>query len=120
MAAALFAALYGSFARGTEVVGESDVDLLVTLNPDSSRAAFELEEWLTARTGEAVQIVRLSQAERDPRFLLNAILDARPLVDRDGDWAILKGRTESLQAAAERQAAARSDRIARNLALLSS
>ena len=114
------AALYGSFARGTEIDGESDLDLLVTLTRDTPQAAFELEERLAAHVASPLHVVRMSEAERNPQFLLSAVQDARPLVDRGDEWQALKGRIGRLRAAAARQADARRERIARNLAHLES
>ena len=112
------ALLYGSFARGTEIPGQSDLDLLVSLHCDDPRAAWELEERLEQSLRAKVQVVRMSEAERDPAFLLSALEDARPLVDRAGDWPALKRRTGRLGAAAERKRAERRRAIARDLARL--
>lgn len=112
--------LYGSYARGTEVAGESDVDVLVALNRDTPRAASELEERLAQRVGETVQVVPMNEARRDPAFLLRAVTDARPLVDRVGAWPALKRQTGRLRAEAERERSQRRDEIARALARLES
>jgi predicted nucleotidyltransferase len=112
--------LYGSYARGTEVAGESDVDVLVALHRDTPRAAWELEERLAQNLGETVQVVPMSEATRDPAFLLNAIRDARPLVDRVGAWPALKRQTGRLRSEAERERSERRDEIARALVRLAS
>ena len=112
------AALYGSVARGTETPDGSDIDLLVTLGRDSAQTAFELEQRLTQRLGREVHVVRMSEAERDPQFLLTAVEHARPLVDRVGEWPALRRRIGRLRSAAERQSADRRERVSRDLARL--
>jgi predicted nucleotidyltransferase len=112
--------LFGSYARGTEVAGESDVDVLVALHRDTPRAAWELEERLAQNLEETVQVVPLSEAKRDPAFLLSAVTDARPLVDRVGAWPALKRQTGRLRAEAERERFERRDEIARALSRLES
>src|SRR3954452_3447184 len=43
------AAVYGSFARGTDIADMSDIDVLVSLDRDGSQPAWELEQRLTER-----------------------------------------------------------------------
>jgi predicted nucleotidyltransferase len=114
------AAVYGSFARGTDIADVSDIDVLVTLDRDGSQPAWELEQRLTERVDRAVHVVRLSEAERDPQFLLSALHDARPLTDRSGEWQLLQARIGQLRRAARQQTAQRRDTIARDLARLGS
>ena len=109
------AALYGSLARGTATPAWSDVDLLVTLGRDTAQAAFELERRLARSVGREVHVVRVSEAEHDPQFLLNAVEHARPLVDRAGEWPGLRRRIGRLRAAAERQFADRRARVSHDL-----
>ena len=91
-----FALLFGSVARGTAAPG-SDVDVLVALrDPDLARVV-ELSNKLTASTGRRVDVIRLEDAESEPSFLADVIVDGRVLVDREGLWPRLRSREPSLR-----------------------
>lgn len=85
------AVLFGWGARGREHA-HSDLDLLVELDAPSPARLAVLEERLGAVAGREVQLVALSDAERLPGLLADALRDGRPLVDRDRMWESLKRR----------------------------
>jgi predicted nucleotidyltransferase len=91
------AILFGSLARGTSVDSISDVDILVELRTDTPLEAARLEERLSDRLGQEVQVVRATATADAPDFLLNVIEDGRPLVDRSGAWNRLKKRRRTLE-----------------------
>lgn len=101
--------LYGSTARG-DADPDSDVDLLVALADGRSERAAALADRLSAASGREVQILRLSDAERNPVLLAAAVEDGRVLVDRDGLWDGVCARRERLRVAAERSLRARKHR----------
>lgn len=103
--------LFGSLARGTSVGPTSDVDILVELRTDTALEAARLEERLSGRLGQEVQVVRATATADAPDFLLNVIEDGRPLVDRSGAWNRLKRRRKSL----ERQSRAKNSEINQRL-----
>jgi predicted nucleotidyltransferase len=90
------AVLFGSIARGDEST-ESDLDLLVRLQDDDFRQRTYLRERLEAITGRRAQIIGLGEAERAPLLFAEALKDGRVLVDRDGDWQMLKRRERRVQ-----------------------
>jgi len=91
-----FALLFGSAARGTDAPG-SDVDVLVALRDPSLDRIVQLGAKLTAATGRRVDVVRLEDAQTEPSFLAEVVVDGRVLVDREGLWPRLRGRAASLR-----------------------
>ncbi|HEX3391024.1 MAG TPA: nucleotidyltransferase domain-containing protein [Solirubrobacteraceae bacterium] len=83
------AILYGSMARGDERSG-SDVDLLVDLVDESSRAARGLVRRLERAVDRDVDLARSGRAlETSPLLVLQVIDEGRVLVDRDRRWSSL-------------------------------
>jgi len=97
-----FALLFGSAATGAETP-TSDVDVLVDLRDDGLERLLDLETKLSAALGRQVDLVRLSDAERDPAFLAAALSDARVLVDRGGLWPRLRRLESSIRRRAGEQ-----------------
>jgi predicted nucleotidyltransferase len=95
------AVLFGSVARGDDVVGVSDVDLLVELRRPYPGAIEAMRERLDRRVGPTVQLVPLQTARRDPRLLAEILRDGRPLVDRSRLWPSLQAQTGQARARAE-------------------
>jgi predicted nucleotidyltransferase len=96
------AVLYGSLARGDEDVG-SDVDLLISLAADRPAAGLQLALRLQPVTGRPVDVARLDRVETAAPLLLDRILDeGRVLVDRDGQWRLLRERHSSIRVRARR------------------
>jgi predicted nucleotidyltransferase len=91
------AVLFGSVARGDDVQGVSDVDLLVELRRPRAAALPALRRRLGERVGREVQLVPLGAARRDPRLLAEVLRDGRPLVDRGHIWPQLQARREQTQ-----------------------
>lgn len=98
------AVLFGSFARGTDVPG-SDIDLLVSLRDERISTAADLAERLSRAVGRTVQVVRLGQAKRSARFLLQVLEDGRVLIDREGEWPRVQDGAAALRRRAERERA---------------
>jgi predicted nucleotidyltransferase len=90
------AVLFGSIARGEEST-ESDLDLFVRLEDDDFRERASLRERVEAIAGRRVQVVGLKEAERAPLLFADVLRDGRVLVDRDGDWRMLKRRERRIQ-----------------------
>lgn len=84
------AVLFGSMARGDDVPGNSDVDLLVALRSVSPGALAALHARLTERLRQEMQLVSLDTARHDPRLMSEILRDGRPLVDRGGVWMQLQ------------------------------
>jgi predicted nucleotidyltransferase len=96
------AVLYGSLARGDEDAG-SDVDLLISLADDRPSAGLELAIRLQPVTGRPVDVAHLERVEADAPLLLDRVLDeGRVLVDRDGQWRLLRERHSAIRARARR------------------
>ncbi len=96
------AVLYGSLARGDEDAG-SDVDLLVSLADDRPLAGIELAVRLEHVAGRSVDIARLERVDAQAPLLLDRVLDeGRVLVDRDGQWRLLRERHDAIRAHARR------------------
>jgi predicted nucleotidyltransferase len=91
-----FALLFGSAATGADTPS-SDVDVLVDLRDDSLDRVVDMETTLTADVGCQIDLVRLSDAERDPAFLAAALADGRVLVDREQLWPRLRRREASIR-----------------------
>jgi uncharacterized protein len=85
------AVLFGSLARGSDRP-DSDLDVLVRFRDDDHRARAELVDELRAASGRRVQLVSVDQAEEAPLLLADALGDGRVLVDRDGEWRLLRRR----------------------------
>jgi predicted nucleotidyltransferase len=97
-----FAWLFGSAAAGTDTAS-SDIDVLVDLRDESLERLVDLERKLAAALGREVDLVRLSDAERDPAFLAAALSDGRVLVDREELWPRLRRREPSIRRRAGEQ-----------------
>lgn len=97
------AVLFGSTARGEEVAGISDVDLLVGLRQPATGALGELGERLSRRLDFEPQLVSCDVALRNPLLLAEIARDGRPLIDRGAAWARLRARAEGGKARAGRQ-----------------
>jgi predicted nucleotidyltransferase len=93
------AVLFGSVAVGQEAAG-SDIDLLVGLRDGSAGAVAALAQRLSDRLGREVQLVRVEEAERSPRLMIDVLRQGRVLVDREQLWATLKSRERGWQRAA--------------------
>jgi predicted nucleotidyltransferase len=98
------AVLFGSTARGDEITGASDLDLLIDLHRSSPGALDALRRRLGDRLGiEMLQIVSLDAAQRNPRLLSEILRDGRPLVDRGQTWPRLRAQTRRVRMQAEHQ-----------------
>jgi len=89
-----FASLFGSAATAADTPS-SDVDVLVGLRDESLERVVDLETKLTAEVGRQIDLVRLSDAKRDPALLAAALADGRVLVDRERVWPRLRVRAGS-------------------------
>jgi len=96
------AVLYGSLARGDEDAG-SGLDLLISLADDRPSAGLELVIRLQPIAGRPVDVAHLERVEADAPLLLDRVLDeGRVLVDRDGQWRLLRERHPTIRACARR------------------
>jgi predicted nucleotidyltransferase len=93
--------LFGSAARGDDVAGSSDVDLLVELRRPFPGALEALRLRLNRQLPGEVQIVPLEGARRNPRLLSEVLRDGRPVVDRERSWPRLRARAAQTQAQAD-------------------
>ncbi len=93
--------LFGSVARGAEVTGVSDIDLLVGLRRTSPGALEALRRRLEERLEARVELVPLQAALREPGLLSEVLRDGRPLVDRAGAWPGLQAQRRQTQARAD-------------------
>jgi predicted nucleotidyltransferase len=96
------AVLFGSVARGTDVAGVSDVDLLVELRRSSPGVIDALRRRLDERVQAKVELLPLEAARRDPMLLYEVLRDGRPLVDRGGIWPELQAQRDRTQVQADR------------------
>ncbi|HWY17240.1 MAG TPA: nucleotidyltransferase domain-containing protein [Solirubrobacteraceae bacterium] len=94
--------LFGSVARGDDLAGISDVDLLVELRRPYPGALEALRGRLNERVRPDVQLVPLKGALRDPGLLAEVLRDGRPLVDRSGSWPELRAQAEQAHTQADR------------------
>ena len=94
--------LFGSVARGDDMEGMSDVDLLVELRRHAPGALEALRLRLSRRLPVEVQVVSLEGARHNPRLLAEILRDGRPLVDREQAWSRLQALATQTQAQAER------------------
>jgi predicted nucleotidyltransferase len=91
------AILYGSVARGDEDEG-SDLDVLVSLTDETPTARYRLAALLERIAGQRVDVVLLDRVERDAPLLLARVLaEGRVLIDRDGLWARLRDRQDTVR-----------------------
>jgi predicted nucleotidyltransferase len=95
------AVLFGSVARGDEVKGVSDVDLMVDFRRPFPGALEALRLRLNRQLPAELQLVPLEGARRNPRLLAEVLRDGRPLVDREQSWSRLQARAEDAQAQAD-------------------
>jgi predicted nucleotidyltransferase len=96
------AVLYGSLARGDEDAG-SDLDLLISFADARLSAGVELAVRLQPVTGRPVDVAHLERVEADAPLLLDRVLDeGRVLVDRDGQWRLLRERHSAIRVRARR------------------
>lgn len=92
-----FALLYGSVGAGMDTP-DSDVDVLVDLREVGLDHVLDVSERLaTASRGRSVDVVGLADAEVDPLFLADVLVQGRVLVDRDELWPGLRRREPSLR-----------------------
>jgi predicted nucleotidyltransferase len=104
------AIVYGSVARGDETP-ESDLDLLVSLAKDRPEAAVKLAVRLERVLGRQVDVARLNRImDSAPLLLLQAIDDGRVVLDRDGQWPVLRASRDELARHAHRSHGARRQR----------
>jgi predicted nucleotidyltransferase len=96
------AVLFGSAARGDDLAGISDVDLLVELRRPFPGALEALRLRLDRQLPAEVQLVSLEGARRNPRLLTEVLRDGRPLVDRGGSWPRLRAQARQAQAEVDR------------------
>jgi predicted nucleotidyltransferase len=94
--------LFGSVARGADVEGISDVDLLVELRRPSPGAFDALHRRLGASVQVKMEFVPLKAALGDLALLSEVLRDGRPLVDRAGVWPGLQARRAETQAQTDR------------------
>jgi predicted nucleotidyltransferase len=94
--------LYGSLARGDEDV-DSDLDLLISFAEDRPSAGVELAVRLERASGRQVDIADLRRIEARAPLLLDRVLEeGRVLVDRDGQWRMLRERRRAIRVRARR------------------
>jgi predicted nucleotidyltransferase len=98
------AVLFGSFARGGEVAGVSDLDLLVGLRRAAPGALEALRLRLGRQLPVEVQLVPLEAALSNPRLLSEVLRDGRPLVDREQTWPRLQAQAGQARAQADQLA----------------
>lgn len=96
------AVLFGSTARGDDVVGVSDLDLLVGLRRPFPGALEALRLRVSARLPGEVQIVPADAVLNNPRLLAEVSRDGRPLVDRERAWLSLQAQARQAQVLADR------------------
>jgi predicted nucleotidyltransferase len=96
------AVLFGSVARGDDVSGVSDVDVLVAVRNLRADAMEALRERLASGLGADVQLVSLERARRNPHLLAEIVRDGRPLVDRGALWPSLLADVRRTRAQTDR------------------
>lgn len=97
-----FALLFGSAAAGADEPA-SDVDVLVDLRDASLERVVDLEAKLAAAIDRQVDVIRLEDAQGDPRFLGGALAEGRVLVDRERLWPRLLRREPELRRRGRKQ-----------------
>jgi predicted nucleotidyltransferase len=100
------AVLFGSAATGDDRP-DSDIDLLIDHATGDLVDVVRLQRRLRDRTGKAVNVVLLADAERSPSLLGDILLEGRVIVDRDASWWPLRRRRSRIlrSAAAEEETA---------------
>ncbi|MGH2903386.1 MAG: nucleotidyltransferase family protein [Solirubrobacteraceae bacterium] len=93
--------LFGSAARGDDMAGISDLDLLVELRRPFPGALEALRKRLDQQLPVEVQLVPLAGARRNPRLLTEILRDGRPLVDRERLWPRLRAQAWRTEAQAD-------------------
>lgn len=96
------AVIFGSVARGEDVKGISDVDLLIELRRPSPGALEALRRRIDERLLPDVQLVSLQAARQNPHLLAEVLRDGRPLVDRASVWPRLQAQRGQTQAQADK------------------
>ncbi|HSZ12945.1 MAG TPA: nucleotidyltransferase domain-containing protein [Solirubrobacteraceae bacterium] len=96
------AVLFGSVARGTDVQGVSDVDLLIDLRRPAPGALEALRQRLEEQLHATIELIPLKAALRDPGLLSEILRDGRPLVDRGEIWPGLWTQRARTRAQADR------------------
>jgi predicted nucleotidyltransferase len=91
-----FALLFGSTSNGT-ATAKSDIDILVSMRDSSLDRVINLELKLEAALGKKVQVVRLEDAKKEPRFEAEALRSGRVLIDRDSLWPRLSKRAARIE-----------------------
>jgi predicted nucleotidyltransferase len=111
------AVLFGSTARGTDTP-ESDIEVVVQLEGDDFVQLVELEERLSQAGERRVQVIRLSDAQREPQLLADILSQGRVLVDRDDGWRRLRRRrsAQALEREANRRTREAVQKVERFLA----
>lgn len=99
------AVLFGSTAVG-EDRPDSDLDLLIVRRSTTARAKAGLSIRLSRALSKRVHLVDLEHAEESPALLADVLLEGRPLIDRDGLWAVLLGRRAEIMSRARAAEAA--------------
>lgn len=94
------AILFGSTARGDDGPN-SDVDVLVDQRRSGRFRTLELEDRLSRSIGRPVEVVQLSDAERDRGLMSEVITDGRVLADRDDVWPRLSADKHVIREEAE-------------------
>jgi predicted nucleotidyltransferase len=93
--------LFGSVARGDEVKGVSDIDLMVDFRRPVPGALEALRLRMNRQLLVELQLVPFEGARHNPRLLAEVLRDGRPLVDREQSWSRLQARAEDAQAQAD-------------------
>lgn len=99
--------LFGSSARGDDLVGVSDLDLLVCLRRASPDCLAGLRRRLVQRLPVAVQLVTAEHARANPLLMGEIARDGRVVVDRGAVWPRLQADAARVRAQAERSAGER-------------
>ena len=71
--------------------------MLVQMRDSSLERIVDLGAKLSAMVGRRVDVVRLEDAEGEPSLLAELVAEGRVLVDREGQWARLRGREGALR-----------------------
>jgi predicted nucleotidyltransferase len=98
------AVLFGSVARGDDILEISDLDLLVELRRPAPGALEALRQRLSGQLSDDLQLVPLGAALDSPRLLVEILRDGRPLVDRADAWPRLQAQARQTQVLADRLA----------------
>jgi predicted nucleotidyltransferase len=99
------AVLFGSMATGDDG-GDSDVDILVTLEVNEPRDLAALRRRIQTALDRRVHLVTLDDASRAPSLLADVLEEGRVLIDRDGLWTPVINSRELVLKRARREEAA--------------